>query len=290
MHAGPDRTAPAVPRLRQPDGGARRVLRADGLARSQPGDDLRRVHRLRVAAVHDHGAARRPRPPPAHGRGPAHRPLAARGVVADARPRAAGLRARRPGGHPGRQPRPGPRAERRVPVPGGARPRRPVPRRRQRRRGVGGHQLRRRRPVARPRRRRRPARRAALAHRRRAAARRGPHRGAARGVDVDPPRRRHRRRAAAPRGQCAPCSASPSSTPIPRWPTAATGCPLEHPVYGAGPVLGDAGRPCRAPRDGCAAPAPCLGQDTWYVLETILGFDGDTIAELLADDVAEITG
>jgi crotonobetainyl-CoA:carnitine CoA-transferase CaiB-like acyl-CoA transferase len=37
-------------------------------------------------------------------------------------------------------------------------------------------------------------------------------------------------------------------------------------------------------------PAPCLGQDTWLVLETMLGVDGDTIAELLADNVLEITG
>jgi crotonobetainyl-CoA:carnitine CoA-transferase CaiB-like acyl-CoA transferase len=36
-------------------------------------------------------------------------------------------------------------------------------------------------------------------------------------------------------------------------------------------------------------PAPCLGQHTWEVLETVLGIDGDIIAELLAENVAEIT-
>ena len=37
-------------------------------------------------------------------------------------------------------------------------------------------------------------------------------------------------------------------------------------------------------------PAPCLGEHTWSVLESILGVDGDTIAALLVDEVAEITG
>jgi crotonobetainyl-CoA:carnitine CoA-transferase CaiB-like acyl-CoA transferase len=37
-------------------------------------------------------------------------------------------------------------------------------------------------------------------------------------------------------------------------------------------------------------PAPCLGEHTWYVLESILGLDADTIAALLVDEVAEITG
>jgi hypothetical protein len=37
-------------------------------------------------------------------------------------------------------------------------------------------------------------------------------------------------------------------------------------------------------------PGPCLGEHTWHVLESILGVDSDTIAGLLVDEVAEITG
>jgi crotonobetainyl-CoA:carnitine CoA-transferase CaiB-like acyl-CoA transferase len=65
--------------------------------------------------------------------------------------------------------------------------------------------------------------------------------------------------------------------------------PLEHPVYGAVPYSGMQAVLSRTP-GRVRGPAPCLGQDTWYVLETILGFDGETIGELLADEVAEITG
>jgi benzylsuccinate CoA-transferase BbsF subunit len=65
--------------------------------------------------------------------------------------------------------------------------------------------------------------------------------------------------------------------------------PLEHPVYGLTPYSGLQATLSRTPGQ-IAAPAPCLGQDTWYVLETMLGIDEDTIAELLADNIAEITG
>jgi len=65
--------------------------------------------------------------------------------------------------------------------------------------------------------------------------------------------------------------------------------PLEHPVYGTVPHSGMQAILSRTPGQ-VRGPAPCLGQDTWYVLESILGVDGDTIAELLADGVAEITG
>jgi crotonobetainyl-CoA:carnitine CoA-transferase CaiB-like acyl-CoA transferase len=65
--------------------------------------------------------------------------------------------------------------------------------------------------------------------------------------------------------------------------------PLEHPVYGLTPYSGMQATLSRTPGQ-IAAPAPCLGQDTWYVLETMLGIDEDTIAELLADNIAEITG
>jgi crotonobetainyl-CoA:carnitine CoA-transferase CaiB-like acyl-CoA transferase len=65
--------------------------------------------------------------------------------------------------------------------------------------------------------------------------------------------------------------------------------PLEHPVYGAVPYSGMQASMSRTPGT-VRTPAPCLGQDTWYVLESILGVDGDTIAELLAENVAEITG
>ncbi len=65
--------------------------------------------------------------------------------------------------------------------------------------------------------------------------------------------------------------------------------PQEHPVYGTVPYSGMQATMSRT-QGTVRGPAPCLGQDTWYVLETILGLDGDTIAELLADNVAEITG
>jgi crotonobetainyl-CoA:carnitine CoA-transferase CaiB-like acyl-CoA transferase len=65
--------------------------------------------------------------------------------------------------------------------------------------------------------------------------------------------------------------------------------PLEHPVYGLVPYSGMQAAMSRT-HGIVPGPAPCLGQDTWYVLESILGVDAGTIAELLAEEVAEITG
>jgi benzylsuccinate CoA-transferase BbsF subunit len=65
--------------------------------------------------------------------------------------------------------------------------------------------------------------------------------------------------------------------------------PLEHPVYGKVPYSGMQATMSRTPGI-VPAPAPCLGQHSWEVLETILGVDGDTIANLLAENVVEITG
>jgi len=65
--------------------------------------------------------------------------------------------------------------------------------------------------------------------------------------------------------------------------------PLDHPVYGRVPYSGMQAALSRTPGT-VPSPAPCLGEHTWYVLESILGLDGDTIAALLVDEVAEITG
>jgi benzylsuccinate CoA-transferase BbsF subunit len=65
--------------------------------------------------------------------------------------------------------------------------------------------------------------------------------------------------------------------------------PQDHPVYGPVPYSGMQATLSRTPGI-VPGPAPCLGQDTWYVLESILGVDGDTIALLLAENVLEITG
>jgi crotonobetainyl-CoA:carnitine CoA-transferase CaiB-like acyl-CoA transferase len=65
--------------------------------------------------------------------------------------------------------------------------------------------------------------------------------------------------------------------------------PLEHPAYGKVPYSGMQAILSRTPGT-VGAPAPCLGQHSWEVLETILGVDGDTIANLLAENVVEITG
>jgi benzylsuccinate CoA-transferase BbsF subunit len=65
--------------------------------------------------------------------------------------------------------------------------------------------------------------------------------------------------------------------------------PLDHPVYGRVPYSGMQATLSRTPGT-VSGPAPCLGEHTWHVLETILGVDSDTIAALLVDEVAEITG
>ena len=66
--------------------------------------------------------------------------------------------------------------------------------------------------------------------------------------------------------------------------------PHDHPVYGTVPVLGDAGHRCRAHPAPCPARRRASARTRWYVLESILGVDGDTIGLLLADNVLEITG
>jgi crotonobetainyl-CoA:carnitine CoA-transferase CaiB-like acyl-CoA transferase len=63
----------------------------------------------------------------------------------------------------------------------------------------------------------------------------------------------------------------------------------EHPVYGHMPYSGMQARLSRT-QGRITGPSPCLGQHTWEVLEEVLGYDGDTIAELLATGVVEITG
>lgn len=65
--------------------------------------------------------------------------------------------------------------------------------------------------------------------------------------------------------------------------------PHDHPVYGRVPYSGMQATLSRTPGT-IAGPAPCLGEHTWYVLDEILGVDSDTIAALLVDEVAEITG
>ncbi len=65
--------------------------------------------------------------------------------------------------------------------------------------------------------------------------------------------------------------------------------PLEHPVYGKVPYSGMQAVMSRTP-GMVRNPAPCLGQHSWEVLEAILGVDSDTIGNLVAEDVVEITG
>ena len=65
--------------------------------------------------------------------------------------------------------------------------------------------------------------------------------------------------------------------------------PLVHPVYGAVPYSGLAATMSRTP-GAPRAPAPCLGQHSWDILETMFGIDSDTIAKLLAEDIVEMTG
>jgi benzylsuccinate CoA-transferase BbsF subunit len=65
--------------------------------------------------------------------------------------------------------------------------------------------------------------------------------------------------------------------------------PYDHPVYGRVPYSGLQATLSRTPGE-VPGPGPCLGEHTWHVLESILDVDGDTIAALLVDGVAEITG
>jgi crotonobetainyl-CoA:carnitine CoA-transferase CaiB-like acyl-CoA transferase len=65
--------------------------------------------------------------------------------------------------------------------------------------------------------------------------------------------------------------------------------PTDHPVYGPVPYSGMQATLSRTP-GVVPGPGPCLGEHTWHVLESILGVDSDTIAALLVDGIAEITG
>ena len=132
---GPGRAGVPARRLRLPRRGGQRVLRDHRLAGPPAGGAVQRLHRHRRPAVPHHRAARRPRPPPAHRRGPVHRPGADGVGAALPRPGAArrpGVGAQRPAR---RQPRSGARAARRLPV---HRPRRVVRDRRRDGRAVAG--------------------------------------------------------------------------------------------------------------------------------------------------------
>ena len=93
------------------------------------------------------------------------------------------------------------------------------------------------------------------------------------------------------------CKSGPAGRPLPggkrrRTPQIAHRgywVPLAHPVYGEVPYSGLAHIMSRTP-GVVHSPAPCVGQHSWQILEDILGFDGDTIAQLLVENVVEITG
>ena len=92
-----------------------------------------------------------------------------------------------------------------------------------------------------------------------------------------------------PRVACAPVHGVPELHTDPQIAHRRYWISLDHPVYGPAPYSGMQAVLSSTPGT-VSAPAPCLGQHTWEVLETLVGLDGDAIAELLADDVVEITG
>ncbi|MFT3855622.1 MAG: CoA transferase [Ilumatobacteraceae bacterium] len=92
-----------------------------------------------------------------------------------------------------------------------------------------------------------------------------------------------------PRVSCAPVLGVPELHTDPQIRHRGYWVPHDHPVYGRVPYSGMQATMSLTP-GVIAGPAPCLGQHTWDVLESILGLDSDTIAALLVDDVAEITG
>jgi benzylsuccinate CoA-transferase BbsF subunit len=63
---------------------------------------------------------------------------------------------------------------------------------------------------------------------------------------------------------------------------------LEHTVMGAVPYTGLAARLSRTPGRLSKA-APCVGEDTWFVLTELAGYDEDEAARLLADGAVEIS-
>ena len=255
--------------------GAGRLLRAHRLARPGPVDDLRRLHRLRVAALLRHRPARRARPPAPHGRGPAPRRRPARGGAAVPRPRAARPRGQRPGRRPTRQPRPPFRAPRRVPL--------PCRGTRTGRRAVAGPRLHRRRAVVGagggPRlaglgdgagagRRRRPAPAEDELDRRLA--------------EWTADRSAEELFAALqPRVAAAPVRAPGALLADPQLRHRGYFPVLDHPVMGPVPYHGVQGLFSRTPGRPRKA-APCVGEDTWTVLTELLGYDPDEVAALLA--------
>jgi crotonobetainyl-CoA:carnitine CoA-transferase CaiB-like acyl-CoA transferase len=92
-----------------------------------------------------------------------------------------------------------------------------------------------------------------------------------------------------PHVACAPVLAVPELHTDPQILHRGYWVPLDHPVYGRVPYSGMQATLSRTPGT-VPGPGPCLGEHTWYVLESILGVDRDTIGALLVDDVAEITG
>ena len=63
---------------------------------------------------------------------------------------------------------------------------------------------------------------------------------------------------------------------------------LEHPVIGEVPYNGMQARLSATPAHLRKA-APCVGEDSYYVLSELLDLDADEIADLLAAEVIEIT-
>jgi crotonobetainyl-CoA:carnitine CoA-transferase CaiB-like acyl-CoA transferase len=92
-----------------------------------------------------------------------------------------------------------------------------------------------------------------------------------------------------PHVACAPVLGVPELHTDPQVSHRGYWVPIDHPVYGRVPYSGMQATLSRTPGT-VPGPGPCLGEHTWYVLESILGVDGDTIAALLVDEVAEITG
>jgi benzylsuccinate CoA-transferase BbsF subunit len=88
---------------------------------------------------------------------------------------------------------------------------------------------------------------------------------------------------------CAPVHGVPELHTDPQLAHRGYWVPLEHPVYGPTPYSGSAAVLSVTP-PRITAPAPCLGEHSWDVLETVAGVDPDMIALLLAEGVVEITG
>ena len=123
---------------------------------------------------------------------------------------------------------------------------------------------------------------------RRSAGRRGPHRGAAGVVDGESTRPRHRRPAPAPRGLRAGAR-RPRAAHRPADPPSRLLGPARPPRLRTGAVLGDAGDDVAHPRHG-AGPGAVPRRAHLVRARVDPRLDSDTIAALLVDEVAEITG